>query len=166
MIKINFSDKDIQKFSNKWKNKLPSVELMNNIGLVAQNYFRDSFNKQGLDGEPRWKPVDKGKALIKSGNLRRSISILSLDNVSVVVGTRLIYAEIHNEGGNINKTEAMKKYFWAMFYKTKNPKYKYMALSKKKSITIPERKFIGSTNTLNLKIKREVSKYIKKYNLK
>lgn len=55
------------------------------------------------------------------------------------------YAVIHNEGGTvtITITPEARKYFWAMYYKTKEERFKAMALSPKNSfkITIPQRQF-------------------------
>jgi phage gpG-like protein len=77
---------------------------------------------------------------IQSGRLIKSFLPNSPENITrftqsgtkfgIEIGTKVPYARIHEEGGIIPRTEKQRRYFWAMFYKTSDVKYKYMALSK------------------------------------
>lgn len=131
------------------------------IGKIAVDHYRSNFDKGGFDGD-RWQTV-RGKAhpLVQTKRLRNSIRIQGIGSNYVMVGSRLVYAPTHNDGAILMRTEKMTKYFWAMWYKTKNPKWKYMALSKK-NIVIPQRKFIGESRVLNAKIRRLIINKIKR----
>ena len=76
----------------------------------------------------------------------------------ISAGEKLSYAAIHNEGGTISVrvTEKMRKYFWAMYYKTQNSRYKWMALTEKETLTIhiPKRQFIGESYTLDKQLEK------------
>ena len=50
----------------------------------------------------------------------------------------------------------MRKYFWAMYYKTQDSRYKWMALTDKEvlSIHIPKRQFIGESFVLNKQLEK------------
>lgn len=50
--------------------------------------------------------------LVRTGNLRRSITAEVTDRDSVVFSSALPYARIHNEGGTVTVTRKMKAYFW------------------------------------------------------
>ena len=93
----------------------------------------------------------------------------------------LAYAEIHNEGGDIVVTKKMKKFFWAMFYKTsgrvsrrndgenrrtkRNKQlseeaefWQNLALKKEgDTIKIPQRQYIGETALVKNEIEKTVS---------
>lgn len=58
-----------------------------------------------------------GSLMIRRGNLRNSINA-EVQGDKIVFSSSLPYASIHNEGGELTITTKMKKYFWAMYYKT------------------------------------------------
>lgn len=59
---------------------------------------------------------DKSRGLlVRTGNLRRSITGRITSRDSVVIETTEPYARIHNEGGTITVTRKMKKYFWYLY---------------------------------------------------
>lgn len=83
------------------------------LGNLAKNHFTRSFDQGGFtdSGLKRWKPrrkrLPRGKFsptqteaanLIKEGALRRSVKIQKVSFPKTVIGSRLPYAEIHNEG--------------------------------------------------------------------
>lgn len=128
-----------------------------------QNFARKAFFTEAWQR----KRYDDGKnILLNSGSLRQSI-MSELGKKSLEFYSSLIYAGIHNDGGEIVVTDRMKKYFWRRYYKVSaaittkksgaksNSKrnislskeaefYKYMALKKVGSkIIIPQRQFIG-----------------------
>ena len=100
------------------------------------------------------------KALKQSLTLKNSLRIAeqSPEKVVISAGEKLSYAAIHNEGGTITVkvTEKMRKYFWAMYYKTQNSRYKWMALTEKETLTIhiPKRQFIGESYTLDKQLEK------------
>lgn len=74
------------------------------LGEESLKFFKKSFNKQGWEDvvlekwKKRKKPKPKHPILVKSGNLKRSIAILKTTSYTIVLGTNIPYAKIHNEG--------------------------------------------------------------------
>ena len=148
------------------------------VALKAKNFFLAAFIKEGFTDSsfvPWVKRRDNftHKLLSRSYALKNSIKITSQtsNRIEIEAGRGIPYAEIHNKGGVIKVpvSEKMKRFFWYMYKKTDNEKYKFMALTKKQTITIdiPKRQYIGDSETLNkqietLAIKTMVSK-LKEY---
>ncbi|MFJ1492558.1 phage virion morphogenesis protein [Capnocytophaga canis] len=88
------------------------------VGVIAENFSKDRFQfKNWIDkgGAEKWKPWSErtrkmrgngGSLLVgkKSGRLKKSIRKIITGDYYVMVGTDVPYAQIHNEGGEINKT--------------------------------------------------------------
>lgn len=156
---------EIDKLLQRYKDG--RVRLIQQTAGIALNFFKNSFRNQGFTDTAlkKWPkriggPKNKGRALlVNSGALKRGLRIKRADATSAVVGVddAVKYAEIHNDGGEIPLTPKMRRFFWAMYYQTgKKGKvanfWKNMALSKKTSITIPKRQFIGDSQTLTRKL--------------
>ena len=130
----------------------------------AVKFFKESFVNQGFTDSSLnpWtkstSPFAGKRSLYKSGNLMRSIKKETETNKKVVVIADSDYAKIHNEGGYITVTEAMKAHFWKRFYelgggkgraKKKAMYCRGMALKKVGSkIKIPKRQFMGNSKEL------------------
>lgn len=81
---------------------------------TAVRFFKQNFRRQGwvYDGSiSKWvkrapgAKRNKGRAiLISTGRLRRSIREIARGSDYISIGTDVEYAEIHNDGGNINGT--------------------------------------------------------------
>lgn len=130
-------------------------EILTKIANEIRNFAIDQFEQQGFTDNfySPWKEVEgKEKALIETGNLRNSIRIKEIDttNLSVTVGSDEPYANIHNEGGTIKVSKKQKDFFWHMYNKTGNVKYKKLALSNK--IEIPKRTFLAESQEMNKRI--------------
>jgi len=142
------------------------------IGEVVKQQVDQRFDKQVDPSGAPWAPrkelgglSSSGKAnriLQKTNRLRLSIQYQAQSD-AVLVGTNVVYAPIHQFGGVVNVaiTPKMRKYFWAKYYENQNPKYKYMALTKKTSfrIQIPARAFLG----INDQDKKEINQVIEDY---
>ena len=135
-------------------------ELPKALGQVAVTQFTQNFTKQGFEdvGVQKWKDVKRrdpnsewygyrrGKfskaattaaILTETGNLKKSIFIKSANKNKVVIGTNQVvskYAKLHNEGG-------------------------YNSMGK----VVPQRKFIGSSRSLENKMKKMVLTSINKF---
>jgi phage gpG-like protein len=144
-----------------------------------RNFERKAFFDQKWPGAKY--PTSRGSLMMRTGALRRG-------NQSRVQGNTIVFtnsqpaSEIHNEGGSITVTAAMKKAFWAMYYKAsgkvKSKKngtatratqrfiadaafWKNMALMKVGSkINMPKRQFIGSHPQVDISVKRVVDSHI------
>lgn len=87
-----------------------------------------------------WAVVSNFESLInsQSGKLRASWQKGGEHNIFEVeinggiarlkIGSDLDYAAIQNFGGSIPATEAMTRFFWTMWYQSKEEKWKWMAL--------------------------------------
>jgi len=80
-----------------------------------RNFERKAFFDQAWPGtrlENR-----RGSLMMRTGNLRRSIRHM-LAGYEIIFTSSAIYAALMNEGGEVKVTPRMKKFFWAMYYKT------------------------------------------------
>jgi phage gpG-like protein len=89
------------------------------MGVEAKNHFVKSFRNQGFTDATfkRWQTrrgevsgfgvskKSKGSRaiLVKSGDLRRSVRVVSKTYNTVTVGSDLPYAELHNNGSIVNR---------------------------------------------------------------
>lgn len=157
--------------------------ILKDISIELGDEFDQNFERQGFFSE-KWKrrrsPIrGDGHILVASGKLRQSIKSRS-DDVSITFYSDLPYAGIHNEGGEIEVTAKMKRFFWHKYYEAtgslgrrkngalrqnrRNQKlseeaefWKRMALIKEgKTIKLPRRQFLGMAP----EVEREVRKII------
>ncbi|PKP15202.1 MAG: hypothetical protein CVU07_10975 [Bacteroidetes bacterium HGW-Bacteroidetes-23] len=95
-------------------------DLLKGIDVDLSSAFDRNFeNKSFFDKSwPKEKLFNrKGSLLARTNSLRKSIrSVRGPGQVSWL--SSLPYASIHNEGGEVVVTAKMKKFFWAMFYKS------------------------------------------------
>ena len=159
--------KVIHKFESEQRNDIPLL-----IGKISQNHFLEGFVKGGYETDASaggWperttksksdkKNPDKRRALlVKSGHLRRSVSLLEYKFDRIVIGTRGIpYAEVHNEGLEVNKNEHEKVLSFGgrknRFVKEHKAKFQQKTTIKAHSFKMPKREFIGHSAILDQKI--------------
>ncbi len=143
-------------------------------GIEAERFFKDSFRKQGWEGNTfaAWKARGGARTrtlgekqagrsiLIKSGALRRSIKVTRRGRNFVIVSSSLPYAQIHNEGGKISGN------FTVRTHERRNRKgtgsHAVESHSRKVNTTIPKRQFLGSSSSLNHNIGRAIRLRLKK----
>lgn len=164
-------------------------------GVVAVSLFKESFKKQGVikyGGVEPWakrgySPKNRqNRALLKkSGALSRSIKFVARP-MRVNIYSNLPYSEIQNDGGVVPLTPKMRRFFWAMYFrsggvqktdKKGNPvrsgsiedRFKggdkfwlRMALKKGNTIEIKARPFIYDTKELPRRLDLAFIKEIKK----
>ena len=137
--------------------------FIKDVKIELDGEFDKNFERKGFF-DKKWQQTkltnSRGSLMMRTGTLRNSIS--STANASGITYTSsLPYASIHNEGGEITVSAQMRKFFWAMYYKTaaasgsgpvtrrqrmstEASQWKAMALKKVGSkIKIPQRQFIG-----------------------
>lgn len=152
-------------------------DVVDVVGTEAVNQFKRNFETESNGpGGQKWasrKTLREGgtngqKVLSKSGELAESIDYEKSGNTAIIK-TDKPYAELHNEGGTITVTPNMKKFFW---YKHKEAKeagnddlaeqWKGLALAK--TLTFPQRQFIGETpellDAIEKKIVRDLTKIL------
>lgn len=135
---------------------------------TAVNFFKDRFVQKGwMDTVfEKWKPNQAGTTtLLKSGNLRDSFDY-NTGQDWVEVTNFALYSSIHNEGGilTVRITKKSRSLFWYMFKKTEDPKWKYMAMTKKEffQIKIDKRQFMGHSNHLMRRLELHHNKALEK----
>lgn len=196
----NLTEKLVKQLEQAVNNRLPRK-----VGIIAKQHFQQNFREGGFvdGGVQPWKTSlrQKGKGtaakygtlLSRRNHLMRSIQFTP-GHGEVRIENPVSYAAIHNEGGEINSnpvvTPEMRKFAWAMYYKTlgrkrarkkrkgkkgaKTPppeippeaeKWRALALTKKQKLTIrgkiPKRQFMGDSRELNEKIQKAIGDELK-----
>lgn len=143
-------------------------KLPNEIAAIAVNFSKDRFREQAwLDRtkEP-WKPRRSRRAgkkknqtlLVNSGRLKRSIRKIHADENSILIGTDVPYAEINNNGGEINQNVTVKEHTvksYSRKRKGRNEKvksHKVKSHKRQMKLKIPARPYIGPSYTLQRRI--------------
>lgn len=111
----------------------PRDELMDGIGRLIQESTRDRIEntKTAPDGTAWQANIAGTSILFSSGALSRSIDYIAA-NDNVIVGSGLIYARIHQNGGKIVPRNAK-----ALFFSIGNN------LVQVQSVTMPARTYLG-----------------------
>lgn len=121
-------------------------KLMLDLFKASDDFGTDavSIAKRSYLKGPRPEHLD-----IKTGRLSSSIDSKVTRKgpvIETVIGTNVEYARIHEYGGVVRPTltDKMREFAWAMFFKTKDDKWKGLALSSKSRlrIKIPPRPFL------------------------
>ena len=180
--KLKHIAKDFDDKSTFVKRKL-SGSAIRAAGEVHRRGFVESFDKGRFndDGSRAWAqprrkeggaftPPTKSHrtraTLIGSrgggmSGLKGSFDVNFTGRNTVIIENTKEYAAIHNEGGTlkVSVSDKMRKFAWAMWYKTKHDSWKGLALTKKKNITmtIPQRKFMGHSRALDKEAIREIN---------
>lgn len=165
MPSVNNNAKQFDVLKQKYevfRNKVPDM-----IAIQAVNFFKRNFELQGFvdNGVEKWKtlsnPADRSRQILrKRGTLKNAIRKIKAERSKVVVGVGadVKYAALQNNGGQVLITPKMRRYFWAMYKQTGQEYYKGLALTKKKHLDIPARKFIGDSAALVKNIDRMIVK--------
>jgi len=105
---------------------------------------------------------DNIKDFSKSGTLLRSFRTLKSGRRLALISSAP-YAKIQNEGGRILITERMRRKFWALYYETKKPLYKALALTKERYIKIEPKLYTEVSRTLyKAKMQRQLQQELRK----
>lgn len=158
LLKLN----GLMKLRNTWR-KMAEVEAVNfsKERFVRKNWVDskrqpwDAWSKSYAESDRHGASLLIGK---KSGRLKRSIRKLRGTATTVVIGTDVPYAEIHNEGGTINKSTRVRAH-----RRTRKGKTTYVqAHSRKMNLTMPQRRFIGESALLSRRMERKLQKEMNK----
>ena len=149
-------------------------ELLPDIGSRMVRSVILNFKNEGRP--QKWKKSKRaknegGKTLSLSGTLRNSIHY-QINNLSVTIGTNVVYARIHQFGGYINKTVQVKSHkrtikqaFGRVLKHIKEITIK--AHSRKQNLKIPKRPFLlmqkSDINYIRKKIYQIWSNYVTDY---
>ena len=150
----------------------------------AVDHFRAGFRKGGfVDANlERWDTTRRQQvpfygALGKyTPLLSKSNSLMSSIDGKIAPGDVTIfsdapYARYHNEGATARVTPRMKKFFWAMHAEKKRqlgkdaPEtifWRNMATTKKQTLRIPKRRFLGQSEALSKRIREVIEEDLKR----
>jgi len=144
------------------------------IAEKATEFYKNRFTVKADVKNKAWPPAKnpprRGSLMVRSGNLVASIrpSVVSGERVVISAGSaRVPYAQIHNEGGPIRVpvTRNMRKFAWAMNYKSGDNRWKQLAITRKSilRINIPKRQFMGHSKILDQLIINSINKAFKNF---
>ena len=140
----------------KLRRKFPDM-----AGIEAVRFSKQRFvDKNWVDETAKaWEPRKRkapGSLMVGkgSGRLKRSIRKIRVTPNSVTIGTDVLYAQIHNEGGTIKKTVSVKSHS----RKRKGRSETVRSHRRKMNTTIPQRQFIGESATLMHTIEELIGK--------
>lgn len=150
---------DLYKFFDRLDQNFLQVVVPRIIAEKATEFYKQRFTvKADVNNRP-WPPArhppTRGSLLVRSGNLMASVrpSRVTPQRVVISAGSQQVpYAAVHNEGATLTVpvTRDMRKFAWAMKYKTGDDRWKGLALTKKRylRINIPKRQFMGHSIVL------------------
>jgi phage gpG-like protein len=152
------------------------------IGVVALEFFDDSFRNQGFTNNILipWRGTRKKKnffgarssgILIGRGHLRRGTRMVSVTSDSVTLGNSVAYAEAHNKG--VDTTVAVKAFTRrktsnVFVYNTSTRRKKKVRTdtgtvqvkAHSRHMRLPKRQFMGASARLNEEIKKVIIREI------
>ncbi len=138
--------------------------IIKDFAIECEEEFDLNFRRKAFFDSP-WAPVKAepgvGSLMLRTGALRQSIRY-SPTPTGVSVTSDTPYASIHNEGGVISRqvriTEKMRRFFWAKWVQTKDPRWRAAALTKKAAISqtirVPRRQFVGDHPVMRNNLKK------------
>jgi len=150
---------DTTQFDKRIKTILKNFDTVNkSVEDFVLDDIKKNIENKSFDGK-HW--LDTYMKSSGSGSLANNMKAYTIGNTTHITNN-LSYAKIQNEGGKIRVTDKMKSYFWYMYKKTQNEKWKRMAIMKKQFIVIPARPFLNNSFEFNNKVKEDINKHIKK----
>ncbi len=95
-------------------------QVLQDVKVDATQHFDRNFERKAFFNQ-KW-PTSKmqnrrGSLMMRTGALRRSLQS-NIQSNQIVWKSSLPYANLHNQGGKVIVTDKMKRFFWAMFYKS------------------------------------------------
>lgn len=165
--------------------KLVNRTLPVKVGSKVRASIRDNFRKGSFYGGPAWQPPLRldpniglagpayGPLLSGSNTLMSSVDYI-VGPGRVTLRTVLVYAPIHNDGGEITVTKKMKSYFWAKYHEAGGQSqgniskeaefWRNMALKKVGSaIKIPQRQFMGEHPEVDRIVRETIDKELMEF---
>ncbi|WP_299460594.1 phage virion morphogenesis protein [uncultured Microscilla sp.] len=152
-------------------------------GAISTKFYKDRFVRGGWiesNSFQKWRPRKRrdrnekrrGKraVLVQSGRLKRSIRVLKKTSNSVIVGTDVEYARMHNEGFSGSVSQNVSAHHRKR-HKRRNRKKKGKHIVREHKVkgfnrtikqNIPKRQFLGKSEFLNKRIEKQLEYMLKK----
>jgi phage gpG-like protein len=153
----------------KAKAELLPILANDTVNYALENFAKESFEKKAW--EPRKDKTNKRSLLVKSGRLKRSIRVVAIRSSGYSVGSDVPYASVHNYGQQINKSARSETFVRNRSISGKRKgKFAKGTIAgqgftfKPSSYNMPQRQFLGASQTLKTRLetiaKREIIKAI------
>lgn len=162
MAKKDFFQKldAMKKLRRNWRTKAATIA----VNFSKERFVRKNWVDTGREPWPAWSPKyaksdAHGASLMigkQSGRLKKSIRKLKATQNTVVIGTDVPYAEMHNEGIDSTRTVRVR----AHTRKRKGRAIEVKAHTRK--MTMPQRRFIGESAVLGKRLEKHLQKEITK----
>lgn len=97
--------------------------ILSDLRVEVLDEFNRNFTRKAFFDQPwpaRKMDTGRGTLLVVSGAMRRSLRCTAARG-SLYFSSELPYFSIHNRGGKVPVTPAMRRYFWAMYYRNVPP---------------------------------------------
>lgn len=154
-------------FLKKLKALSKANVVINKIGAEAVNFSKERFRAQNwvdinTEQWPKRKPTKESKqrasrgVLTSTGRLRRSIRKISANADSIVIGTDVPYAQIHNDGGRFRSKQNVRAFTRGEHTRkgVKVRQHKVNGFTRVISVNMPRRRFLGNSAILARRIER------------
>lgn len=96
-------------------------QTLADIKVKLSEEFDRNFERKAFFSE-KWKSTKffnhRGSLMMRTGKLRKSLLTPKVTQNGILWTSSMPYAAIHNNGGEIKITPQMRKFFWAMYYKS------------------------------------------------
>ena len=155
--------------------KFPNMAAIEAVNFSKERFVQKNWVDRSRVAWKKRKRKDRGSLMTKSGRLKRSIRKLSYTRNSVTIGTDVPYAQIHNDGGTINKTVRVKSHTRKVTKRARsertgrvlkkrvsNGTTTVKAHTRKMNTTYPQRQFLGESALLMRRIERLTQREIDK----
>ena len=147
--------------------------MVNEAGVIAVNFSKDRFRFKKWQARKR---PDRGSLLLRTGRRKRSIRKITSGDYYVVVGTDVPYAQLHNEGGTVNKVAQVKAHTRKVVIRQRSVNRRgnattraigskivnVRAHNRKMNLTMPKRQFLGESELLMRRIEMHVNRELNK----
>lgn len=171
---------NLSELADKWEKE--ENEIMPELGMIAVNFFQDRFKARAWTDKraekwPERKKKDKGPKrralLVKSGRLRNSIHVKNTTLSSVTISTPVKYAAVHNFGfkgtvkvrAHSRRTFGRAKVSNIKSQRTRSVKFtagSHPVKSHTRKMNMPQRQFMGTSQTLHKKFVKAIFRRIDK----
>ena len=149
------------------------------IAAIAVKFSKDRFVEQAWfdTHKEAWKPRRQrrkgGKKrsqtlLVDTGRLKKSIRKISANVNTIIIGTDVPYAELHNYGGTVKKTVTVKQHIRKEHIRQNKRSRKKVLIkehavhshTRNMNLNIPQRQFLGNSNELTNQLMKYITEQI------
>ncbi len=155
-LKHTHTMKQLQQKLDRIHQEAPKI-----ASIEAEGYFVKTWRDQAWEGKP-WKKRkvrDAGRGILtKSGRLRRGVRRKVIGKYKAGVENSVPYSPVHNEGLRVRGVQNVR----AHTRRTPRGREQVRAHSRRVDYVMPQRRHMGNSKTLNLRIRKRLTVLYKK----